>query len=64
MELQNYMPTGLQKITEKLTKFLLVMEFYLIMKVQEEEKHLSQRKLFLRFVRLKRENKKNYFWET
>ena len=35
-----YMLTGLQKIIEKPTKFLLVMEYCLIMKALEEEKHL------------------------
>ena len=37
---QNYMLIGLQLTIEKLTIFLLVMAYYLIMKVQEEEKHL------------------------
>ena len=61
MELQNYMLIGLQKTIERLIKFLLVMAFYLIMKVQEEGKRLLQRKLFLPFVKLKKESKKNYF---
>ena len=39
MESQNNMHTGLQSIIEKLMTFLLLMEFCLIMKVQEEEKH-------------------------
>ena len=37
------------------------MVFYLIMKVQEEAKHLLPKKLFLRFVKLKKENKKKLF---
>ena len=37
---QNYFHIGLQKFTENLMEFLHAMEFYLIMKVQGEEKHL------------------------
>ena len=44
MGLQSCMLTGLQLIIENIIKFLLVMEFYLIMKVQGEVKHLLQKK--------------------
>ena len=44
MELQNYMRTGLRLIIEKHLIFLPVTEFFLIMKVQEEGRHLSQKK--------------------
>ena len=37
---QNFMHIGLQKTTGMHIIFLLVMEYYLIMKVLEEEKHL------------------------
>ena len=56
----NYMPIGLLKITEKPIKFLLVMEFYSITKVQEEVKPLLQKKLFLHYVELSLVNRKNY----
>ena len=42
--LQNFTHIGLHQSIESLTEFLHVMEFYLIMKVQEEEKRLSQEK--------------------
>ncbi len=45
MRLQNYMLTGFVLIIERLIIFLHVMGFYLIMKVQEEEKLLSLEKL-------------------
>ena len=38
MQLRNYMPTGLRLTIENHMEFMYVMEFYLIMKVQEEEK--------------------------
>ena len=38
MEFQNFILIGLQKFIEKHTVFLHAMEFYLIMKVQEEVK--------------------------
>ena len=44
MELQNFMLIGLQSIIEKLMVYMLVMEFYLIMKVLLEVKHLLQEK--------------------
>ena len=37
------------------------MEFYLIMKALEEEKHLLQKKLYLHYVKLKKVNKINFF---
>ena len=40
MELQNYLLIGLQLIIGKLMVFLHAMEFYLIMKVQDEVKLL------------------------
>ncbi len=40
-----FLRTGLQKIIERLIIFLLAMEYYLIMKVPEEEKHLLTKKL-------------------
>ena len=42
--------------------FLHVMEFCLIMKVQEG-RNLCTKKLFLHYAELKLENKKNYTWE-
>ena len=45
MEPQNYLRIILLKSTENLIKFLLAMEFYLIMKAQEEEKRLLLEKL-------------------
>ena len=40
MVFQNYIHIGLPNFTEKLMGYLLATEFYLIMKVQEEVKHL------------------------
>ena len=45
MVFQNFIHIGLQKFIEKHIIFMLVMEFYLIMKVLEEEKLLLQEKL-------------------
>ena len=45
MELQNYMHIGLRLIIEKHLIFLHVMGYFLIMKVQEEARHLLQKKL-------------------
>ena len=39
-ELQRFMHFGLQRITERPTIFLLVMEFYLIMNLLGVERHL------------------------
>ena len=43
--------------------YLLQMVFYLITKVQEEEKHLLQKKLYQQCVELNLANKKSFFWE-
>ena len=43
----NYLLTGSQKITESHIKFLQAMEYFLIMNLQEEEKHLLLEKLLL-----------------
>ena len=40
MAFQNFLLTGLQLTIESLIKYLLATEYYLITKVQEEEKHL------------------------
>ena len=51
MAQQNYMHTGLLLIIEKHMGFLHAMEFYLIMKVQEEEIVLCLKKLLNQFAK-------------
>ena len=60
MVLQNFMHTGLQLIIKKPIIYLLVMVFYLIMKVQEEEKLLLHKKLYKHYVELREKSKKHY----
>ena len=52
MELQNCMHIGLQLITEKHIIYLLLMGFYLTMKVQEEVRLLLHKKSFKLCVKL------------
>ena len=61
MELQNYMLIGLLRITEKRTVFLLVMEYCLIMKDQNEVKHLLQEKLQEQFAEIYLNQRKTIF---
>ena len=55
MGLLNCMPIGSQLIIERLMIYLLAMGFFLIMNLQEEAKHLLQKKLQRRLLKLKKE---------
>ena len=55
------MPIGLLKITEKPIKFLLVMEFYSITKVQDEGETFVTKKIVSALCRIKEGKQKKLF---